>query len=83
MNNSEWQPIKNQITTLMGKENDKNLGYKMDEKFASITLYKYPEYNKLLNSKWKERLTPESVFGLRDFPLEDWQLEMYQNNERE
>lgn len=82
LNNSEWNSIKNQVTTLMAKENTPNCGFKMDEMMASLALYQYPEYSKILPKEWQEKLSSKSVFGLDEYPLEDWQIELYQDEER-
>lgn len=83
--NSEWQPIKDKITSLMSKCNIENAGLMMDEMLASIVIYRYPEYRNLLTDEWKNKLSPESIFGLKEFPLEDWQLDnyYYRDDERE
>lgn len=88
INNLEWQPIKNQITKLMGQnvngEIVENIGINMDEKFACIAFYMYPEYDSLITDEWKNKISPKSVFGLDEFPLEDWQINYYRDdNERE
>ena len=44
---------------------------------ASLTSYQYPRYSKLLPYEWQEKLSSQSVFGLEEFPLEDWQLDYY------
>lgn len=77
LSNSEWQDVKNSITSLMAKEDYPNCGVKMDEMMASLTSYQYPRYSKLLPYEWQEKLSSQSVFGLEEFPLEDWQLDYY------
>lgn len=37
LSNSEWQDVKNSITSLMAKEDYPNCGVKMDEMMASLT----------------------------------------------
>lgn len=88
INNLEWQPIKNQITKLMGQNVNgdivENIGISMDEKFACIALYAYPKYDSLITDEWKNKLSSKAVFGLDEFPLEDWQIDYYRDdNERE
>ena len=49
---------------------------------AALTFYLSPEYTKSLPGEWQKKLSPKEVFGLDEYPLEDWEIDRYNNYNR-
>ena len=76
INNTRWNDIKKQIYDISQNNNDE-CGFKTDEMLAALTFYLSPEYTKSLPGEWQKKLSPKEVFGLDEYPLEDWEIDRY------
>lgn len=81
LKNKGWLQVKKQIEN-MSQKKIPNCGFQMDEMMASLAIYQYPEYSKRLPKEWQKKLSPKEVFGLDEYPLEDWEIDKYNDYNR-